>query len=238
MPHAGLVDEGQGCLLVLPDGQRRVVRVGAVDAPLVGGVGGGQVGHHLGVGLGERQLGFFGGREQVDRPDLSAQLRRPEIGRRRRPDAGREQRPAQGVLALRGSDQGEHAVAGGDDDVVALAHADQQCVDVGRYHRESVGVRDPHPVAAEGDPERGVRSGVDEPDSDALTGLGPECRRGLGDPAVHDVIGVDDVAGVAAEQGTATRLARLAHAAARPHRPHRPHGGHAALLQVVEDLLG
>ena len=28
MPHPGLVDEGQGGLLVLPDGERLVVRVG------------------------------------------------------------------------------------------------------------------------------------------------------------------------------------------------------------------
>ena len=54
--------------------------------------------------------------------------------------------------------------------VVALAHPDQQRVGVPGADREPVAVGDGQPVTAQGDPERGVGAGVDDPDADPLPG--------------------------------------------------------------------
>ena len=114
--------------------------------------------------------------------------------------AGGQQRPRQRVFALGDRDQREHAVGGGDDDVVALAHADQQRVDVDGLDREAVGVGDRHRVPGQRNPERGVRAGVDEPDPNALSGFGGEASGCCRDAPVDQVVGVVDVPGVPAEQ--------------------------------------
>jgi hypothetical protein len=53
-------------------------------------------------------------------------------------------------------------------------------------------------VAAEGDAEGGVGAGVDEPDPCPLPGAGRERPGRVADAAVDQVVGVADIAGVAA----------------------------------------
>ena len=82
----------------------------------------------------------------------------PIVGRRS--GAARPQdRFAGGVgLAFGDGDDRERTRAGGDDDVVALAHAEHDVVDLDRLHREPVGVGDGQPMPADRDPVRRCRS--------------------------------------------------------------------------------
>ena len=90
---------------------------------------------------------------------------------------------------------------------------------------------DCHPVAGQRDPDRRVGSGIDEAQPDPLPRLGGESCWCFRNSAVDDVVGIGDVARVAAEQLAAAR-------AITAHRPHAAaHGTHAVLLEIIEDLL-
>ena len=87
---------------------------------------------------------------------------------------------------------------------------------------------DGHPVPGQGDPEGGVRGGVDDPDADTLPGRGPECRCCGGDSAVDEVIGVGDISAVPAEQVAGRRTSDAGRARHRAHTAHPGHLTHAA----------
>jgi hypothetical protein len=160
-----------------------------------------------------------GGGEHFDDAHPPAQFGRLEWGVGCGAGTGGQQCPRQRVFALGDRDHREHAVGGGDHDVVALAHPDQQRVDLDGLHRVAVGVGDRHRVPGQCNPERGVSTGVDEPDPNALCGFGGERGRCCRDASVDQVVGVVDVPGVPAEQ--------VAVPDATHHR-HAAHAGHAA----------
>ena len=89
---------------------------------------------------------------------------------------------------------------------------------------EAVAVGDGHPVPTHGDPERGVGTGVDEPDPDPLSRpAAQDDRRGRGAP-VDQKVRVGDVTGT-----TQQRRLHAAHPA-HPHHP-VPHATHRPVAQ-------
>ena len=99
------------------------------------------------------------------------QFRRPPVAAGAAPAPVRTTASPWPCLALGRRDEREDPVAQGDADVVPLSHADQQRVGAaGWTGKPSVWVT-VIAVAAEGDPERGVGAGVDQPDPDPLPGL-------------------------------------------------------------------
>jgi hypothetical protein len=101
------------------------------------------------------------GRQVRTQDDLPGELGR--AGRRLGRCAGRGTHQGKGVAlhALGECDEREDAVTDGDQHVIPLAHPDQQRVGGHGRHGEPVAVGDGEPVAAERDPERGVRACVD-----------------------------------------------------------------------------
>jgi hypothetical protein len=110
-----------------------------------------------------------------------------------------------------------------DDCIDAFTHADQDRVSAGRDDGEPVGVRHGHRRARDPDPERGVPARVDDPQPDPLTRAHPDHLGRAGQPPVGEVVGVDHVPGVPAEQVRAG------------HR-HSAHATHVAHLAVVHPV--
>ena len=136
------------------------------------------------------------------------------------PAPGADQGQRGGVLPLGQRGQREHPVAQRDLHVVAFPHPDEQRVGTYRGDGIAVGMGDGHLVAAQRDAEGGVGAGVDEPDPGPLPGTGGERPGRAADAAVDQVVGIPDIAGVAAEQ----RAAGPGHHRVRPGGP-AAHGG-------------